>query len=68
MIQNNLYFIDQINSSKANKFTEVYHYSGTGFKKAKLNLGIFKKEDELLVGVLQWGVSYQESIRCGRSH
>ena len=66
MIQNNLYFIDQINSSKANKFTEVYHYSGTGFKKAKLNLGIFRKEDQLLVGVLQWGVSYQESIRLDR--
>ena len=66
MINNNLYFIDQINSSKANKFTEVYHYSGTGFKKAKLNLGIFRKEDQLLVGVLQWGVSYQESIRLDR--
>lgn len=66
MIQNNLYFIDQINSSKANKFTEVYHYSGTGFKKAKLNLGIFRKEDKLLVGVLQWGVSYQDSIRLDR--
>ena len=66
MIQNNLYFIDQINSSKANKFTEVYHYSGTGFKKAKLNLGIFRKEDQLLVGVLQWGVSYQDSIRLDR--
>lgn len=66
MIQNNLYFIDQINSSKANKFTEVYHYSGTGFKKAKLNLGIFRKEDQLLVGVLQWGVSYQDSIKLDR--
>ena len=60
---NNKYFVDQINSSKANKFTEVYHYSGTGFKKAILNLGVFRKEDNLLVGVLQWGCSYQDSIR-----
>ena len=63
---NNKYFVDQINSSKANKFTEVYHYSGTGFKKAILNLGIFRKEDNLLVGVLQWGCSYQDSIRLDR--
>jgi len=34
MIQSKNYFIDRINSSKANKFTEIYHYSGTGFKKA----------------------------------
>lgn len=66
MIQNNLYFIDQINSSKANKFTEVYHYSGTGFKKAILNLGIFRKKDQLLVGVLQWGSSYQVDIKLNR--
>lgn len=63
---NNKYFVDQINSSKANKFTEVYHYSGTGFKKAILNLGVFRKEDNLLVGVLQWGCSYQDSIRLDR--
>ena len=60
------YFVDQINSSKANKFTEVYHYSGTGFKKATLNLGIFRQEDNLLVGVLQWGSSYQNNIRLDR--
>lgn len=63
---NNKYFVDQINSSKANKFTEVYHYSGTGFKKAILNLGVFRKEDNLLVGVLQWGCSYQNNIRLDR--
>ncbi len=34
MIENKAYFVDRINSSKANQFTEVYHYSGTGFKKA----------------------------------
>ena len=66
MIQNNLYFVDQINSSKANKFTEVYHYSGTGFKKAVVNLGIFRNSDKLLVGVLQWGCSYQNDIRLDR--
>jgi len=34
MLSSKNYFIDRINSSKANKFTEIYHYSGTGFKKA----------------------------------
>ena len=66
MIENKIYFIDQINSSKANKFTEAYHYSGTGFKKAQYNLGIFKKEDKLLVGVLQWGTSYADDIKLNR--
>ena len=52
MIENKKYFIDQIHSSKANKMTAYYHYSGTGFKQAILNLGIFKKDDKKLVGVL----------------
>jgi hypothetical protein len=52
MIENKKYFIDQINSSKANKMTALYHYSGQGFKKAKINLGIFRKSDNLMVGVL----------------
>ena len=66
MIENKIYFIDQINSSKANKFTEAYHYSGTGFKKAQYNLGIFRKSDNLLVGVLQWGTSYADDIKLNR--
>lgn len=52
MIENKKYFIDRINSSKANKMTELYHYSGVGFKKSILNLGVFRKEDKKLVGVL----------------
>lgn len=60
------YYIDQINSSKANKMTVLYHYSGVGFKKAKINLGLFRKTDNLMVGVLQWGVSAQEGIRLDR--
>ena len=60
------YYIDQINSSKANKMTALYHYSGVGFKKAQINLGIFRKTDNLMVGVLQWGISAQESIRLDR--
>lgn len=66
MIQNKKYYVDQINSSKANQFTKCWHYSGTGFKKAKINLGIFRKSDNLLVGVLQWGVSAQEGIKLNR--
>lgn len=66
MIENKTYFVDRINSSKANQFTEVYHYSGTGFKKAQYNLGIFRKEDKLLVGVLQWGTSYAVNISLNR--
>ena len=66
IIKNNKYFIDQLNSSKANKMTELYHYSGVGFKKAILNLGVFRNEDSKLVGVLQWGCSYQEKIRLDR--
>jgi hypothetical protein len=53
MIESKDYYIDLINSSKANKMTELYHYSGVGFKKSKLNLGIYRKTDNLLVGVLQ---------------
>lgn len=60
------YYIDLINSSKANKMTALYHYSGVGFKKAKLNQGIYRKSDDLLVGVLQWGCSAQEGIRLDR--
>jgi hypothetical protein len=52
MIENKKYYIDRINSSKANKMTALYHYSGVGFKKAVLNLGIFRKEDDKMVGVL----------------
>ena len=53
MIENKNYYIDQINSSKAYQFTSAYHYSGVGFKKAKINLGVFRKTDDVLVGVLQ---------------
>lgn len=60
------YYIDLINSSKANKFTSYYHYSGVGFKKAKINQGIYRKTDHQLVGVLQWGCSAQEGIRLDR--
>ena len=66
MIENKKYYIDEINSSKAFKMTSLYHYSGTGFKKAILNLGIFRKEDNLMVGVLQWGCSFQEKIKLNR--
>ena len=66
MIENNKYFIDQINSTKANKMTALYHYSGVGFKKAMVNLGVFRKEDNKMVGVLQWGCSFQEKIRLDR--
>lgn len=46
--------------------TSLYHYSGVGFKKAILNLGIFRNEDKKMVGVLQWGCSFQENIRLDR--
>lgn len=46
--------------------TAQYHYSGVGFKKAIINLGIFRKSDEKMVGVLQWGCSYQDKIRLDR--
>lgn len=65
-VENKKYFVEQIHSSKANKMTALYHYSGVGFKKAKLNLGVFRKEDSKLVGVLQWGCSFQENIRLDR--
>lgn len=66
MIQNKNYYIDQINSSKAYQFTSYYHYSGVGFKKSKLNLGIFRHNDNILVGVLQFGCSAQEGIKLDR--
>ena len=66
MIENKNYYIDQINSSKAYQFTTAYHYSGVGFKKAKINLGVFRKTDDVLVGVLQWGCSAQSGIKLDR--
>ena len=66
IVKNKKYFVAPINSSKANKFTCSYHYSHIGFKKAKLNLGIFDNETQQLVGVQQWGCSAQEGIRLDR--
>lgn len=66
MLESKDYFIDLINSSKANRFTRAYHYSGTGFTGARYNQGIFRKEDKLLVGVLQWGRSFADDIRLDR--
>lgn len=66
IISNSKYFVTPINSSKANKFTCYYHYSHIGFKKAKLNLGVFNKNTQKLVGVMQWGCSAQEAIRLDR--
>lgn len=66
MINNKKYFVDQVNSSKANKFTEYYHYTHIGFKKAKLNLGVYDNETKKLVGVMQWGCSAQENVRLDR--
>jgi hypothetical protein len=65
-IENKKYYIAQINSSKAFQFTCLYHYSHLGFKKAKINLGVFDKNTNELKGVLQWGISAQEGIRLDR--
>lgn len=62
MIENKKYYIDEINSSKAFKMTSLYHYSGTGFKKAILNLGIFRKEDNLMVGVYNGAVLFKKKL------
>lgn len=64
--ENKKYFVAQVNSSKANQFTKYYHYSHVGFKKAKLNLGVFNRDTKKLVGVMQWGCSAQENIRLDR--
>lgn len=66
IVSNKKYFAAQINSSVAFKFTRYYHYSGQGFKKAQLNLGIFRNDDKRLVGVMQWGISASENIRLDR--
>ena len=66
MIENKKYFIAPINSSKAFQFVSYWHYSGKGTKKAKLNLGVFRKEDGLLIGVLQWGTSANENINLSK--
>ena len=65
-IKNKKYFIEPVSSSKAYQFTCLYHYSHMGFKKAKVNLGIYDIETNELKGVLQWGVSAQEGIRLDR--
>lgn len=66
IVENKKYFVTEVNSSKANKMTALYHYSGVGYKKAKLNLGVFSKSDNKLVGVMQWGCSYQHQIKLDR--
>lgn len=66
MLESKHYYLDLINSHKANQFTSCYHYSGVGFKGAKINQGIYRKSDNLLVGILQWGWSAQQSIRLDR--
>ena len=66
IVKNQKYFCAQVNSSKAYRFTCQYHYSQQAFKGAKINLGIFKKENNLLVGVLQWGRSASQKIRLDR--
>lgn len=66
MIENKKYFVDQVNSSKAYQFMCMYHYSHVGFKKSKLNLGIFKKDTKQLVGVLQLGCAASAGIRLDR--
>lgn len=66
VISNKKYFIDQLNSSKANQFVAMYHYSHRGFRGAKVNLGIFDKETNKLVGVLQWGRAAVHNIRLDR--
>lgn len=66
LIQNKKYFIDQINSSKAYQFICMYHYSHIGFKRASLNLGIYRNDTNELVGVLQWGCSANVNIKLDR--
>lgn len=66
IVRNKKYYVKPLNSSKANKMTALYHYSGVGFKKSALNLGVFRNEDKKLVGVLQWGCSFQEGIKLNR--
>lgn len=66
IIKSKKYYVKKIGSSRAYKFTSQYHYSGVGFKKSHVNLGVFRNEDELMVGVLQWGVSYQDGIKLNR--
>ena len=63
VISNKKYFVAPLNSSKAYQFICAYHYSHVGFKKASLNLGVFDKTNNLLVGVMQWGCSAQTKIR-----
>lgn len=65
-VENKKYYVKAVNSSKANKMTAYYHYSGVGFKKARHNLGVYRKEDKKLVGILQWGCSFQEGIDLSR--
>lgn len=65
-IKNKKYFIEPVNSSKAYQFTCLYHYSHIGFKKSKVNLGIYDNNTNELVGVLQWGISAQENIKLNR--
>lgn len=66
IVKNTKYFVDLVNSSKANQFVEYYHYSHTGFKKAQLNLGVYDINTNKLVGVMQWGCSAQENVRLDK--
>ena len=66
IVNSSKYFVDRINSSKANKFTAYYHYSRQGFKKAQYNLGVFRQDTKKMVGCIQWGISAAENIKLNR--
>ena len=61
-VKDKTYYVRELNSTKANVFVSYYHHSGTGYKRANLNLGAYRHKDKKLVGVLQWGCSPQNQI------
>lgn len=56
------YFLDEINCAKAQKFMRFHHNKNTYCINATLNLGIFRKDTQQLVGVAQLCPSYQENL------
>lgn len=66
IVSNQKYFVAPLNSSKAIKFVQTYHYSHQAFNRASLNLGVYDKSSNLLKGVMQWGISAAMNIKLDR--
>lgn len=54
-VSNKNYYVKEIQSKDGTAFVKQYHYSGKVVSNSKLHIGVFKKDNDDLVGVLSFG-------------